>query len=738
MQNIKLKFHVELLKPDIIIKPKHILFPVLPEREKANLLINLKNSSNEDLICEWITPPNILSGLIIMPKVFEIKSGNIITCVLEYKSNFRPYGPFSFEEIQKEIIEAFGLDAINNANFNKDLLNGDNLLLEEKSELKNPLMEEKLKKEIDSILNVNSVTNEKDKKKSAELKKKDEKKTELKKDKKQIEEEERKTKELLDKKLQDEEERRYRRIQEFDRDKELKMFGCEKHNFDNEDYGKSEHSKFIIPLYYKPAVKEENDFGNNFFNQGDTSSEVYNYDGANVTGGFKSVMGKSMVNNNSNNENESNLKNTNIHFSSSTSKTMTIKKNNNVKMTFIEVSTTTIEKDLIFDKEEIDFGEVSVKTRKTTNITLTNRGNKPAILKMKPLIVSNCFQVVNAVRDIPPGGVFNFLIDFYPLKDLPYFDEFIVYTNETQSTIKLKGIGVQPEIEILGIENNVLFMGNSMVYNFLEKSFEIQNKSNFSVDYDIKVLKSGKKNKNGYKPFTYVPYKGCINANGKITIKISFFGDHQDFLNFFELILIDVPNQKKPNKIYIQAACWNRQLFWKETIVPIFPNEKFFKINTEQDFFSDTLKINKLNISNLNPNSNERILLEFLKYTSENMSKEEIEKTTKRKITIGNCKLNDPKNEKGGAYEIIMNKDDIYFTCDNNKGTVNAGSEVNITFMFKKPARDPLLKDLVCLNDIGMWITTKAELKLVGGFLNVGANDAVSIEILLRAYIEQI
>ena len=98
---------------------------------------------------------------------------------------------------------------------------------------------------------------------------------------------------------------------------------------------------------------------------------------------------------------------------------------------------------------------------------------------------SNCFQIKNAVRDIPPGGVFNYLIEFFPLKDLPYFDEFTIYTAETQSTIKLKGIGVQPEIEILGVDKSDLFMGNSMTYNYLEKSFEILNKSNFSIDYEM-------------------------------------------------------------------------------------------------------------------------------------------------------------------------------------------------------------------------------------------------------------
>jgi len=60
------------------------------------------------------------------------------------------------------------------------------------------------------------------------------------------------------------------------------------------------------------------------------------------------------------------------------------------------------------------------------------------------------------------------------------------------------------------------------------------------------------------------------------------------------------------------------------------------------------------------------------------------------------------------------------------------------TFTLKKPGRDPLLRELSSLNDIGIWVTTKAELKLVGGFVNNGATDVVSVEVLLRAYIEQI
>ena len=69
---------------------------------------------------------------------------------------------------------------------------------------------------------------------------------------------------------------------------------------------------------------------------------------------------------------------------------------------------------------------------------------------------------------------------------------------------------------------------------------------------------------------------------------------------------------------------------------------------------------------------------------------------------------------------------------------MNAGAENVISFNFKKPAKDLLLKDIECLNDVGMWITTKAELKISGGFVTPGVIDIVNIEVLLRVYIEQI
>ena len=445
-----------------------------------------------------------------------------------------------------------------------------------------------------------------------------------------------------------------------------------------------------------------------------------------------------------------------------------------LKTNFVEVHTTTVEKILIFNKTEIDFNEVSVKTRKTINVIITNKSNKIQKLKMKPLILTNCFRIVNAIRDLPPHSSFNYIVEFIPELDIPYFDDFTVYTEETQSTVHLKGIGVRPEITT-NIKDSVFFIGNCVINNTIEKTFDIINKSDFKINFEIKSLKEGKKNKTGLKPFCYVPFCGEINNKDKVTIKVSFNGDHQDFLNFFDFVLLDVPNQKVENKILVCAFCWERQVYWKEFAEIKFPQkeENFVNQIIEQDIFIDALKLksnaigsnndniiliftpeNQVQIEN-KPNSMNSTQTKLTKTKKKKNNKkkeeknnenninepiitEENEKCFKRKLTIGNCKLDDPKNEKNGNYEVFLDKDCPYFTCDNPKGTVNSGQEIVITFGYKKPSADPLIKDVECLKGVGMWVESKVELKINGGFIQQNMNDNVSVNIILKAYVEQI
>ena len=665
-QNIKIKYHIELINPELKLTPKKVHFESIAEGESKEIRLTIFNKSElKSFDCEFLTPPKCISGLTIMPKVFTIEPKGYTTCVMRYDAAFREYGPFSYEEVEKEIgiklsdgVEQMEKEEPIKANENK-------------------LIEDKVKADVESKLNAANDAGDKKKKGAAKEQKKEVKKIEPKKDKKALEEEERKKKEEEERALKEIEEKKEKRIKEFNKEEELKHFGAECIYKDTEN-DRSAHWKFIIPLFYRNHIDKS--------------------DNPNL--------------------NEVQL-----------------------KTSFLEVHTTCVEKLLVFDKTEIDFGEVSVQNRKTVNLVLTNNSDKVAKLKQMPLILTNCFSIVNAIRDIPPHQSFNFIVEFIPIKDLPYYDEFTVYTNEQTSTCKLKGIGVQPEVETT-VKDGLLFLGNCVVNNTIEKTFDIINKSNFKINYNLTSLKSGKKNKTGLKPFCYIPFCGEIEANGKVTIKVIFNGDHQDFENYFDFILVDVPNQKVENKILISAYCWERQVYWKELTEIKFPDEKFMSKTIEQDYFVDSLKLK----SNSPSSNNNKITLVFTPETPDDSNKEnkdtnaneDKERCFKRKIVIGNCKLNDPKSEKNGSYEIILNKDDAYFTCDNPKGGVNGGTETVISFNFKKPNPDPITKDIDCLKGVGMWVTSKAELKISGGFIQAGATDAVTIEIFLKAYVEQI
>ena len=707
-QNIKIKYHIELLKPEIVITPKKICFQALPEGEYEELRLTIYNESeSKQFDCEFLSPPKCISGLTIMPKVFTILPRKYTTCVIRFDSEMREYGPFSYSEIEKEL----GIKLSDGMNqIEKDIETQNN---------QNNLLEEKVKKEIDNTLDT---AEEADggkkgkkgadtKKAAVDTKKQDAKKVDPKKDKKSAEEEEKKKKEEEEQKLKEEELKKEERLKSYNKEEELRGFGAE-NVFKDVNGEKSCHWRFNIPLFYR------------------------------------------------------------LHIDRTTQKDNLTE---NLKCSFIEVHTTCVQKLLVFDKTEIDFGEVSVQTRKTVNLVLTNNSNKIAKLKMKSLILTNCFRIVNAIRDLPPHSSFNYIVEFIPVKDLPYFDDFIVYTEDTQSTVHLKGLGVRPEVET-SVSDGLLFLGNSMSNNTIEGNFDIINKSNFKINYEIKSIKNGKKNKTGLIPFCHIPYCGEIEAKGKVNIKVSFKGDHQDFENYFDFILIDVPNQKKENKLFVYARCWERQVYWKELTDVLYPDQEFLNKVIEQDVFVSSLLLK----SNTNSSNNDRIVLTFVpessitlpvivskkeninpnkqaqnkdkkNATKSNMKKDKKEveeskqenqevneKCFKRKIIIGNCKLDDPKLEKNGNYEVFLDKDCPYFTCDNPKGSVNSGQEIVITFGYKKPDRDPLIKDIECLKGIGIWVESTVEVKINGGYIEGSTQDNVYVYIILRAYVEQI
>lgn len=95
--------------------------------------------------------------------------------------------------------------------------------------------------------------------------------------------------------------------------------------------------------------------------------------------------------------------------------------------------------------------------------------------------------------------------------------------------------------------------------------------------------------------------------------------------------------------------------------------------------------------------------------------------------------------EKAGNYEISPPANaDKYFDCDVPKGTVQGGTDATISFSFKPPETDDLLRNITALKGIGQWVESVWELKLIGGFVEPGSPDPLIVDVVLRAYVEQI
>ena len=77
-----------------------------------------------------MTPPNCISGLTIMPKVFTVELKKYTTCIIRFGSAMREYGPYTYEEVEKEL----GIKLSDGMNqLEKDTEKGNqNNLLEEK------------------------------------------------------------------------------------------------------------------------------------------------------------------------------------------------------------------------------------------------------------------------------------------------------------------------------------------------------------------------------------------------------------------------------------------------------------------------------------------------------------------------------------------------------------------------------------------------------------------------------
>ena len=134
----------------------------------------------------------------------------------------------------------------------------------------------------------------------------------------------------------------------------------------------------------------------------------------------------------------------------------------------------------------------------------------------------------------------------------------VLFSEYTTVSVVIKGIGVRPEVTIEPEEGLIAF-GNVLVNETVEKAFKIKNVSSFPVKFNLQSQVHGCTNKRKTVPFVLIPATATIPAKTTYEVKILFQPDHVDN-NYFDVLLIEIPNQIKPKQVYLRGQAYDRQL----------------------------------------------------------------------------------------------------------------------------------------------------------------------------------
>ena len=172
-------------------------------------------------------------------------------------------------------------------------------------------------------------------------------------------------------------------------------------------------------------------------------------------------------------------------------------------------------------------------------------------LKLQALSPFGGFSVLNAMRTIKPGETKPIVVQFEPLAQQIYEERVVMFSDHTMVSVMLKGTGVRPEVKITP-EDGLLNFGNVLQGESCEKVLEIQNVSSFAVNFNLESLVFGSENHTKQVPFVLIPSTATIPANESYEVKIVFQPDHASN-DFFNILLIDIPNQVNAKKIYLRG-----------------------------------------------------------------------------------------------------------------------------------------------------------------------------------------
>ena len=124
------------------------------------------------------------------------------------------------------------------------------------------------------------------------------------------------------------------------------------------------------------------------------------------------------------------------------------------------------------EHNKIDFGKVSIGHKCIRKIGIKNISDSTIELESNFLNPAGPFNLLNALRPVPPGEIHNLIIAFSPTQNCIYHEQFELKTKKSNLHFVLKAAGVEPSFS-LSFEENTWDFGYCLANDKLEKAIEV-------------------------------------------------------------------------------------------------------------------------------------------------------------------------------------------------------------------------------------------------------------------------
>ncbi|KAJ3269035.1 hypothetical protein HK104_005202, partial [Borealophlyctis nickersoniae] len=135
----------------------------------------------------------------------------------------------------------------------------------------------------------------------------------------------------------------------------------------------------------------------------------------------------------------------------------------------------------------LDFSRVPVGYSHTLPLTLLNLTPHPLTLRTTGLNPLGPFYPITGLRPIPPHATTTMRVAFHPSEERPSQAGFKIVTGTTQVEVKMVGEGVVPRIDVEGVEDGVVYLGDVSVGEVGTKVVRVVNTGSVPVKFKVEL-----------------------------------------------------------------------------------------------------------------------------------------------------------------------------------------------------------------------------------------------------------